>query len=381
MALYVNKVASQILQEIIAKIQNETPIQAVSPGTIARTFAEAFGNQLGDYYRALDFNLAQSVVSSANGIALDRLGELYNVKRNTVTEIAEINRSIGSFYFYIDNPHNEDIVIPTGTSIYTTTNDFVGRQYHYLTTEPTTIRLGRTRAFASIRPAFTDSVFSAGTNTLNIHSFTSPPGVRVRCTNPKPIQPQPGFESDGNYRTRIIKQIRVLNTSSVEAIRFAGLGVSGIRDIKIREAVYGLGSLQVLVIPEERTLSNAKVDEVNTAIQKVRAAGCRVYIKRPDLVPFDVSVAVVAPPQSTDEDRILLRRVENAILRYMNTFLSGDTLIYNRLIEAAMDASEVLTDVQITRYAPNGVEAIRKNWTSQLDEQIVPGRIEVSFAE
>src|SRR5687768_13716587 len=119
MALFIRKNKNEILREALRKLETTTPITATSPGSIARAFTEAITNEIGDYYDALDFQVAQSVISSASGRALDLIGDLYNVKRRTVNDLVATDRKLGSFYFYIDSSAAAPIVIPSGTAVFT----------------------------------------------------------------------------------------------------------------------------------------------------------------------------------------------------------------------------------------------------------------------
>jgi len=379
MALFIGKRKNEINRQILSKVQNTTAITATSPGSVARSFADAIGSQIGDYYRALDFNLSQKVISTATGTALDRIGVLYDVKRRTTSNLTVTDAKVGAFYFYIDQPFGSDIVIPNDTRIYTTSDDFVGRQYQFSTTKAATIAPGETKVFVSIKPEFTDSVFSAGANTLKVHSFQSPAGTVVKCTNPKNISPQPGYETDNIYREKITKKVRTSNPGSPESLRLIGLTQRGVRDITIREAVYGLGSFDVIVVPEDNRLRGKAVIDVSGVLKGVKPAGTRMNVVSPSVVAVDVHAAILVQSQAARADELLLQRTKNAIIRFLNTFLVGDTLIYNQLVQSIMDVSDTIVDVQITRYAPNGVEVPRQNWKSADKEYIIPGNIEVNF--
>lgn len=379
MALFIGKKKNDINRQILSKVQDTTAITATSPGSVARSFADAIGSQIGDYYRALDFNLSQKVVSTATGTALDRIGALYDVQRRTTSSLTVTDAKVGAFYFYLDQPFGSPITIPNNTRIYTTSDDFIGRQYQFSTTTAATIEPGETKIFVSIKPEFTDSVFSAGAGTLTVHDFQSPAGTLVKCTNPKNISPQPGYETDAIYREKIIKKVRTTNPGSPESLRLIGLSQRGIRDITIREAVYGLGSFDVIVVPEETRLAGKAALDVGGVLQRVKPAGTRMNIKTPTVIAVDIHAAILVQSQSARADDLLLQRTKNGIIRFLNTFLVGNTLIYNQLIQSIMDVSDTIVDVQITRFAPNGVEVPRQNWKSTEEEYIVPGNIEVNF--
>lgn len=379
---FLTKSSDEVLSAALAKVQAASEITSTSPGSVARALIEAVTTEIGDLYSVVDFNMSMSVLSTASGRTLDLIGSLYDVQRKTLTDLAAIDQSIGAFYFYIDSPFITDITIPIGTLIYTATDDRVGRTYTYATTEEVTIPAGRLKAYASIRPMYNDAVFTAGPNTLTVidSSFQQPVGATVKATNPKTIEAQAGLEDDSNYRLRISKAVRTTAGGTLDAVRFVGLGVGGVRDIAVRESPYGLGSIEALVVPEDNVLTGPVLLAASNAMNKVRPVGVRMFVRQPDLVPMTVHASIVIKTGVNADPDNISRRTQNGILRYLNTMLIGTPLIYNQLIQAIMDATDVVSDVTITTLSANGVEILRKNYTPESDQQIVPGEVLVSIA-
>lgn len=375
---YVAKERSDILRLALQKLQSETSITSIAPGSVARALAEVLVDEISDFYSALDFNMSMGLVSTAQGRALDLIGSLYNVQRKDLSEVATINQSVGVFYFYLDAPIQDNITIPQGTRIYTDDESFVGDRFAYTTDAPVTIPAGRTRAYVSITPAFHDSVFAAGKHTLTQHDFDN---NLVKCTNPKAIQAQEGFETDENYRARIIKQVRTTAGGTIQALRFAGLAINGVRDVKIRDAAYGLGSVEAVVVLENRGLAATALPDAIRQMDAIRPAGVRLLVKQPEYSALDAIATIVIRKDVTDINTSgTARRAELGILRYLNTLLPGDKLVYSKLIESVLSASDVIDDVNFMRLQVAGTEILRNNFQPSEDTQIVPGSIEVSVA-
>lgn len=379
---YLTKKPDTILNQALRKLSSTTNITSVSPGSIARALTEAVTTEIGDLYSAIDFNMSMSALSTTAGVHLDMIGSLYKVNRKTLTEIAAIDKSIGAFYFYIDSPHNQAINIPVGTRIYTNIDEYIGSQFVYATTEAVTIPIGRTRAYATIRPQFADSVFTAGPGSLTLldPSFAQPVGKTVKATNPKPIVGQVGVEDDDSYRARVIQGVRTVAGSTIGAIRMAGLNVPGVRDITIRDAAYGLGSFEALIVSEDNLLNGPVIRAAGTVMESVRPVGVRMYVRQPTLLPVDVYATISIRPGLTVDGPTVGRRAEIGILRYLNTMLIGTPLVYNQLIQAIFEATDVVADVTLTRFAVNATEVLRQNYSPSNDEQIIPGDIQVSVA-
>jgi uncharacterized phage protein gp47/JayE len=382
MPSYIKKNKTEMLREALNKLRNQTSITATGAGSIARALTEVVTSELGDMYDILDFNISQTLLTTATGTALDSLGELYGLRRNTVNELATIDKQLGSFQFYLSTSIGTDFTIPAGTNIYTNANSYIGKTFSYSTTEEVIIPAGRIRAYASIKPNFIDSVYTAGPNTLTVHDMTSPIGATLFCTNPKSIAPQPGLETDENYRLRIMKGIRIASSGTIEAVRFAGLGVQGVRDIKIRQAPYGMGSFEAIIVPEtSNTSTNTILKNAEIAMDAVRPVGVRMYIKSPTRIPINLEVQLVAPGANTDRVRTVVpNRANVGIRRYINSLLPGDTLIYNRLIQIILDSSEIVRDVVVKSFEVNGTEVLRRNYQPADDEQLIIGDIIVTIA-
>lgn len=371
MPAYIKKTAVEILRDQLQKLKTQTPITATGAGSVARAFSEAIATELGDIYDAMDYNLNQIVLSTATGSALDQLGALYNVQRLTVNELTEIDKQLGAFQFYLSTPISTDVVIPAGTNIYTRTDTFIGRQYSYSTTADATIPAGRRRVYVSIKPNFYDSVYTAGVGTLIEHDAPPVAGTTLLCKNDKVIAPQPGLETDDNYRTRIQKAIRVASSGTMEAVRFAGLGVQGVRDIKIRSTPYGMGSFEAIVIPDSTPNAAAITAAATEAMNAVRPVGVRMYVKNPIRVPVSMEIQLLAPTAGGDRMKTTLpSRAEVAITRYINSLLPGEQLVYNKLIQQILDSSEFIRDLMVKSFKVDGKEIIRKNYQPAIDEQL-----------
>lgn len=379
MARMLKKNKTEILREALAKLEGMTPVKSTGPGSVARAFTEAISVELGDAYDAFDYSLNQSLLSTASGASLDMIGGMYNVRRKTVSELASVDKKVGAFYFYLDSPAGSDVNIPIGTKVYTQVDTFIGRQLSYETTAPTVIRAGRVRAWTSLKPSFSTAEYTAAANTLTIHDCPNPLGVVIRCTNPKSIAPQLGLEDDDNYRVRIQKQIRVASSGTLEAVRFAGLSAQGVRDIRIRQRVYGMGVFEAMIVPEEANLGQAAYSDAATLMSNVAPVGVRMWVTRPVFRPMDISASLVLDTRQDNIEQVT-RQVRVALMRYLNTLLPGDPVVYNRVISAIMDVSPVIQDVMVTRWAPNGVESVRRNYTPQDDEMVIPGNLTIDIA-
>jgi uncharacterized phage protein gp47/JayE len=380
MTVYLKKTKSEILSTALDKLQTYTSITSLGPGSVARSLTEAITSEIGDLYDILDFNLTQTYLSTASGTALNSIGELYGVERKEVPELAVIDKALGSFFFYIDSPSVQDIVIPNGTNIYTSAVSYVGIQHSFSTVSETRIPAGSTRSYVSIQPNFNDTVYSAGRGTLIFHDAQPVNGSTIFSTNPKTIAPLPGFESDNDYRLRIIKQIRVNTAGTTEAVRFAGLSVSNVRDVKIRQAPYGMGSFEAIVVPEQGNNRTQTINNARAAMEAVRPLGTRMFVKAPSLLPVDIKLAIFIPGvnESTVSDNLKSRALIG-VRRYLGSLLPGQPLVYNRVVQIVLESNNYITDVSISSMTINGSRELNKNYQPKDDEQLTAGNIVVNI--
>lgn len=377
---YLTKQGPQILVDALRKLSVTTTISNTSPGSVARALTEIITTELGDFYNILDFNTTQASVATAQGRSLDLIGVLYNTIRKSISNLAAVDASLGSFYFYIDTPYSANLIIPSGTHIFTDNTTFVGLQFSYSTVGDVVIPVGHTKAFASIRPDFSTANFTAGVGTLTVFnpSFIQPLGTTIRCTNPKAIQAQILQEDDDSYRARIIASVRTATGGTLDAVRMAALNVSGVRDISIRNTPYGLGTFEVLVVSEDNSISTQVVLAVQTIIDATSPLGVRSFLRQPTLLPVDISCSIMIQPTALNVDKDnTISRTRVAILRYLNTPLVGTPLIFNELIQAAMNATDITTDIVFNNFAINGTPVLRRNYFPAADEQLIPGQITV----
>ena len=378
MPAYLKKTRQEITSQAIQKVLNTTDLTSTGPGSIVRAIIEAVASELGDMYSILDYNINQTIITTATGAALDKMGTLYNTPRKAVNELATIDKQLGAFMFFVNSSYGSNILIPKGTNIYANTTSYIGQRFSYSTTEDAVLRAGSTRIFVSIAPNFSDAVYTAGKHTLIIHDAPMPGGVQLLCTNPKEIAPFVNMETDEQYRTRLIKAIRVAAAGTSEALRFAGLQVEGIRDVKIRSAPYGMGSFEAVIVPERRNNTNEVVERAILAMENVRPIGTRMYSITPDALPLTMDVGIIAPMAvNADAKENVVRRASVGISRYINSLLPGSELVYNQLIQIILDSSDIVRDVNVKSMSINNREIMRRNYRPADNEQVVLGDIKV----
>ncbi len=342
------KSKEQMLVATLNALQKNAGISAISPGSIARAFAEAIHSEISDLYNSLKVSIEQSNLSTASGINLDMIGTLYNVQRRTISSELVPERVTGNIEFYLNTTHSSTVTIPKGTLVYNDATAFSSTQYQYELNSDIVIATGNTRAYGSVKAKFADNNVTAARNTLVRHNFISPPGIVVYCNNPKEVYSSLNSESDDNYRRRIVSAIRGSASGTAESVRFAALSVKGVRDVKIREASLGVGTCDIVVIPETQAGISIMSQLVYEKIKAVKPVGINMNLRVATKKLVDVSATLTLREGTTGA---IARSVENQskifLNRYLNSLTIGDSVSISEIERQMKLSSELIMSVTV----------------------------------
>lgn len=343
------KSKEQMLVATLNALQKNAGISSVSPGSIARAFAEAIHSEISDLYNSLKVSIEQSNLSTASGINLDMIGTLYNVQRRTISSELVPERVTGNIEFYLNTTHSSTVTVPKGTLVYNDTTAFSSTQYQYELSSDVVIATGNTRAYGSVKAKFADNNVTASRNTLTKHNFISPPGIIVYCNNPKEVYSSLNSESDDNYRRRIVSAIRGSASGTAESVRFAALSVKGVRDVKIREASLGVGTCDIVVIPETQAGITTMSQLVYEKIKSVKPVGINMNLRIATKKLVNVSATLTLREGTTSA---IARSVENQskifLNRYLNSLTIGDSVSISEIERQMKLSSELIVSVTVS---------------------------------
>jgi uncharacterized phage protein gp47/JayE len=357
MAVYGQKDQSEITVEILDALQRNAGISAVYPGSIARAFAEAIGTEIAQLYSSLSFSLRQSSLSTASGVNLDMIGELYGVSRKTISDASAVERQSFNIEFILDKPHSADIIIPKNTYVYTNVDNFSVRQYRFKLNGEVIIPPGSTRSYGLVVPDFSDSSYTAPVNSLTKHNFVAPPGVILYCNNPKEVYAIINAESDDNYRRRIVAALKTQAVGSAESVRFAALTIPGVRDVKIRESSFGVGSCDIIVVPENGSNIKRLPELVYNTIVSVKPVGVRFNVRIAEQIAINVSASIVLNSGITENMALGIKNQATLFARrYLNSLSIGDVVSISEIERQIRLASDAIRQVTINGFNVDGKE-------------------------
>jgi uncharacterized phage protein gp47/JayE len=347
-AIINTKSKEQMLIATLDSLNKNVNISSVSPGSIARAFAEAIHSEISDLYNSLKVSVEQSNLSTASGMNLDMIGSLYNVPRRTISSELVPERTTGNIEFFLNTTNSTTITVPQGTLVYNDTTSFSSTQYQYELSADVVIPAGNTRAYGTVKAKFADNNITASRNTLVKHNYIAPPGVIVYCNNPKEVYSSLNSESDDNYRRRIVSSIRGSSSGTSESIRFAALSVKGVRDAKIREASYGIGSCDIIIIPETQSGISTMSQLVYEKIKAIKPVGINLNLRIATKKLVEVSATLTLREGTTST---ISKSVENQarifLNRYLNSLTIGDSVSVGEIERQMKLASELIVSVAV----------------------------------
>ena len=379
MPIVYSKNKDQILTQMLQSLQRNAGITATHPGAIARAFAEALAVEIGDLYEAIKFAVDQSSLSTAKGRSLDLIGELYGVRRRTIASEAEQERASFNIEFSIATAQAQDIVIPKDTLVYNDVTSFSTRQYQYKLVSDAIIIAGTTRVYGRLVANFQGNDFTASVGTLTKHNFVSPDGTLVFCYNPKEVYAMANMESDDLYRIRISRSIKESSYGTNESLRLTALAIPGVRDVRVRESSYGLGSCDVIVVPESQRIDAGFVDGVYSSIAAKKPVGIKVNIRIAERIPVNVAVNVVVPSGLSSK---VITSIETQaslfVKRYLNSQTIGSSISFSDIEAQVRASSDFIKSINILSVTANGQEVPRGVFRINSErEYIIAGSVSV----
>jgi len=380
MAIYGSKTRSQILVSMLNALESNVGVNAIYPGSVARAFAEAVSSEISDLYEAFRYSCEQGDLLTASGRSLDLIGDLYGIQRKSVSSYVAQERASNNIQFTLEKPYSADIVIPQGTLVYNDVSNFVTKQYSFSLVNSVTIPAGVKMVYGRVEPSFNDNTYVAPRNSLVRHNFVAPATVVVYCTNPKEVQSVLNSESDSSYRRRIISSMKSKISGTAESIRFTALSVKGVKDVRIREASYGIGSCDVIVVPEAASLASKLGENILTAITAIKPVGIKFNVRLAEKVAVSLSANVtISPGNSTEVISAVNRQAELFVSRYLNSLTIGDTLSISKLEQAIMSSSDLIRGVNVTSISANGKQMPIRDYTpTSVKEYIGAGNININ---
>lgn len=320
-------------QDAIAYLANNTEITYLNDGGIAVSLLKAANKEIANLQDLATTLFRNQRVSTASGVFLDMIGELFNLKRLTATSAAT-SRADANLRFYVDSgslgtylPHPTDRtkgLIPSNVRISNQEASVV-----YQTTEDTVFPRGQKAVYVSAQSIGKGSNQSIGAGKLVSHNL----GVtEVKVVNETSISSGRDEEDDESFRFRISNAVLSLAGGNKSAIESSVLAFPGVKSLQIREFVRGTGTFDVFVVPTSQKLGSSLRNQIFTTIQRAKALGVDARVKEPIYVPFAISIQLYFYPNVESGRRQVIRdSVRTTIKDYLETIPLGGEIVINQI--------------------------------------------------
>lgn len=353
-----------IVEDGRTRLEQNSPVNNFNNQGISKAFLDILGIELERYYDNLEYVYKAIDPTKANGTDLDKIG--YLVGETRTDSVTPSDYSTTNFYFYIDprinmglsmmikrsytfeersilvsrgfiiNDTNGDpqtLVIPKGTVI----QNFDGTISY---TTVTDVNVTDSDSYVGIVATNSGPNFNVQTNTLVAHTLAQIPELRkisqfIKCSNRFPIQNGKYSLTDEEFRYRISTARSAIKGNEL-SIRRAALSVPGIRDILFEKNKFGNGTINIIVDGVSPITSQGLIDAVKEKIQQELSYGDVVFVDRPSYLGVELNFGIIPEISATDVTSIR-QQVRSAIIQYINDLPIGGEIIWNRIIDVAMD--------------------------------------------
>jgi uncharacterized phage protein gp47/JayE len=344
----------QLVADAIGDLTTNTPISRLSAGGIARSLLEAVNRRLAEAYDTFDLNLARAFVSASSGQYLELIGVLLGVERGT-TGSATTSAQEQIIKFYVDSGNfgsingGNDIVLTQGTIISSLANS-AGVSYR-LTEQPI---LGSTQntAWVSAEAVIPGEDSNVGSDTLVYHNFigyTDYANSSLKVTNVYPIANGQNFESDANFKFRIVNRVLEAEAANITAIRLAILSTAGVADVILLPRYRGIGTVGAILKSITPTVSTTLISNVQANLNGVEAYGNIAYVRGPREIGLTMKITVQYDSQLSDEELSSIEAdIVTSITDYVNNLDIGEDFILNRLVSQLFSVSTHITNFGVS---------------------------------
>lgn len=349
-------------------------ITMLSPGSTARALIETVNQNIGQYYNALSLHHTMAYVTTATGVYLDLIAELFGISRRTA-EAAFVSSEDSAVRFYVTSgtlydklPKAGDLnrgLIPSGTTVRSSDATIV-----YTVDRDVTFPRTATEVFVPVRASVTGVAANVGAHVLRSHSL---PVSAVYVTNPTSITSGRDTESDDELRSRIHDTVRSQEGANEAAIRLAVLSAPGVADVQIIPFIMGAGSFDAMIIPVGNRVSKETFQVAKQNLSSAVAFGIYWRLREPKYVRFSMVLSLTFKSgRLAGEANAIRARVEQTVLNFMGDIRMGDELVLTQLGAAILQTDDRIQDYDIQALCINGRPQLLHNYRLERDELFIP---------
>lgn len=185
-------------------------------------------------------------------------------------------------------------------------------------------------------------------------------------------------EDDDSYKYRISQQVYTTAGANETAIRLKALCIDGVRDAILVPFSYGIGSFSLYVITDEQIVPDNVLIDVQTMLNKEKAAGIRAIADRPILVLVDVSIKLYFKSSTTTSELASLKNSAYKLAKsYLDNLKMGSILSVSKLLSEILASSDNIIDGDVLSCNINGYTTYSKTYQSEWNERVIAGTVTI----
>lgn len=187
-------------------------------------------------------------------------------------------------------------------------------------------------------------------------------------------------ESDINYKTRVSKQVTVLEKANMLSVKMSLLAVDDVQDVKLVPYTHGSGSFTAFIVTDTAEPSSGIIEKCKEVLEGVVAYGIRYNVEGPELIPVELGIKLILKNEEQAQGDII-EQVRTRVREFINSRDIGAELIFNEIVETVMATADTIYDMEVFEYKINGVRVLNSNQRCRNNERFIecskPGSIQI----
>jgi uncharacterized phage protein gp47/JayE len=326
----------ELVERAKALIQALTPINQFHDSSVAGALVRVVATLTSQLYDTLEQLERDSNLSTATGVALDRIGHTFGVIRQPARRATTFGAAEPVKF---TNNGSSVVNVPAGTRVWSSRLPYKA----YRTVQDISVPAGG-EAYVHVVAEGDGSDYNAGVGEIDKHGLSI---ATLSVTNVAPLVDASDEESDESYRARIAQALLRRYYGSSVAITAAIQEQPGVVDVRLLPKRRGPGTLDVFVVPSVLPADPEFVRSLENILDQEVVPGIDWRLIIPDPVPVDVRVRVRL---KRSWDTAFADTVRLTVRGYIDNLQLQETLFKSELLSRIMDISSDVEDAEVDIY-------------------------------
>jgi len=383
---------TEVRDELIIGVVDNTNITNLNPGSVIRTILETIAKAMSDLYQLIHTVTRAGFIQTADGKWLDlKVRELGLLRKQG-------QKASGYITFYRNEVKDENITIPAGT-IVKTVKDSEGVEYRFKTIEEVILPAGETEVFTLMEAIEQGSNYNVGKETIvkmtthiagidGVVNKSVNLGAGVRSWQ---VTVGTDIETDEDFRTRAIYRWDELGVGgTADAYRSWALSVAGVKSVQILDDFpFGPGTVGLVIAAENGIPTPELLQQVHDTVKTRKPLTASVHVLSPNVKSVDIEISLQRFSSFELDD--VETRVRQKLLNMNTKLLIGEHLILSRMVADIMEVGgvysvDIINPTEKVSAAPDEmiqIDTVSVNQTvkgrSYQDSEIITNALETAL--